>query len=336
MYFPKDSVHVDKSVLKALDQDALLIHGPERLQLKESDLVVLCTLKDAEFYVQEFIDHYLSLGATHIVFLDTGSRDATLEILKRQPKHVSVFQTTVPFKDNYVSMSQFLIYRFGMESWSLVADIDEFFEFPFTPGTGMPELLAYLSQNSYTAMTVHMLDMFSDAKLKDFGNVRGTSMKTRFPYYDLTDIVRTDDPYRVLNQCADPEIRFHLGGIRGRHFDLPKLHISKHPLAFYKNSDMYFIDCHFIAGARIADVSGVFLHFKFSPDFWRYVEDSIRQGNHWRESLHYKRYAAALETNPDATLMTSSTAKYENVNQLVEQRFLKLSERYLRFTSRTS
>src|SRR4051812_47338198 len=109
-------------MLAEMHREAVHICGDLNPKLNKTDFVVLCTLKNAELYVQEFIDHYLKLGATHIFFLDNNSTDNTLKILKEQGDLITVLQTKIPFKNNYNTMSQFLIYRFGMKCWSLVAD----------------------------------------------------------------------------------------------------------------------------------------------------------------------------------------------------------------------
>jgi len=77
-----------------------IIHlsGLATIQANENEVVVLCVVRDGEFYLRSFLEHYLNMGVKQIVFLDNGSTDRTLEILKKH-RNVSVFQTLLEFKN---------------------------------------------------------------------------------------------------------------------------------------------------------------------------------------------------------------------------------------------
>jgi glycosyltransferase involved in cell wall biosynthesis len=74
--------------------------------------VVLCLLRNGRPYVRSFAEHYASLGAKHLVFLDNGSTDGTVEAL-REYDNVTVLRSTLPFKRYQFSMKRYLIERFG-------------------------------------------------------------------------------------------------------------------------------------------------------------------------------------------------------------------------------
>src|SRR5215210_6883062 len=105
-----------------------LLHGPERVQYDTNELVVLCLVRDGRPYVRSFVEHYLSLGAKHIFLLDNGSTDGTLEVASEH-ESVTVFQSTLPFKDYQSTMKQYLVERFARGRWSLSVDIDELFDY---------------------------------------------------------------------------------------------------------------------------------------------------------------------------------------------------------------
>src|SRR3712207_4931999 len=46
------------------------LHGPEEIALAPDELVVVCIVRNGSPYIKSFIDHHLSLGVKHIVFLD--------------------------------------------------------------------------------------------------------------------------------------------------------------------------------------------------------------------------------------------------------------------------
>ena len=51
-----------------------LVHGPgEEVPYGMDEVIVLAVLRDGRAYVKSFVEHYRSLGAKHLVFLDNGS-----------------------------------------------------------------------------------------------------------------------------------------------------------------------------------------------------------------------------------------------------------------------
>src|ERR671917_1572852 len=84
------------------------LHGPEEVPYAEDELVVVCLVRDGRPYVKSFVEHYLSLGAKHIFFLDNGSTDGTVEALKEYD-NVTVLRSTLPYKEYKYLFKQHLI-----------------------------------------------------------------------------------------------------------------------------------------------------------------------------------------------------------------------------------
>ena len=59
------------------------VYGSFDINLSHEEVIVLCLVKNGEQYVRDFIKYYLDLGVKHIVFLDNGSGDQTLELIKK-------------------------------------------------------------------------------------------------------------------------------------------------------------------------------------------------------------------------------------------------------------
>src|SRR5258707_14558719 len=59
------------------------IYGPRTLQLSRSEAAVTCVLRNGEYYIDSFVQHYSKMGFRHIFFLDNGSSDITLSIAKQ-------------------------------------------------------------------------------------------------------------------------------------------------------------------------------------------------------------------------------------------------------------
>jgi hypothetical protein len=73
------------------------LHGPAEIPYGEDELVVVCIVRDSRPYVRSFVEHYLSLGVRHIVFLDNNSSDGTVSAARRYD-NVTVLRTKIPYK----------------------------------------------------------------------------------------------------------------------------------------------------------------------------------------------------------------------------------------------
>src|SRR5918998_2371334 len=151
------------------------LHGPAEVAYDDDELVVVCIVRDGQPYIKSFIDHYFSLGARHIAFLDNRSTDGTFEAL-RDYDDVTVLRTDLSYKaegetpgnswTREVLFKQYMISRFGQrDRWCLCADIDELFDYPYSDVLDLRSFLGYLNRKSYTAVVAHMLDMFPEKPL---------------------------------------------------------------------------------------------------------------------------------------------------------------------------
>jgi len=111
------------------------LYGPAEIPYGEDELVVVCLVRDGEPWVSTFVEHYISLGAKHLVFLDNNSTDDTVAAASGYDG-VTVLRTALPFNADVegtggqVVMRQYLIERFGRGRWSLCVDVDELFDYP--------------------------------------------------------------------------------------------------------------------------------------------------------------------------------------------------------------
>ena len=140
------------------------IYGPRTVQLSKSEAAVTCVLRNGEYYIDSFIQHYTKMGFRHMFFLDNGSSDETLSTIK-QYDNVSICQSTLPISANQRLFKKYLAARSIRGGWCLDADIDEFFDYPFSDVIDLHQFLGYLNQNHYTTIITHLLDMFSDRPL---------------------------------------------------------------------------------------------------------------------------------------------------------------------------
>src|SRR5215216_1547968 len=319
------------------------LHGPEEMDYEPDELVVVCLVRDGRPYVKSFVEHYRSLGVKHLFFLDNNSTDGTVEALKNYD-NVTVLRTELPYKNpkgglggTETLFKQYLIDRFGKKDrWCLYADIDELFDYPYSDVVGLDSFLGYLTEKSYTAVAAQMLDMFPEEPLSGReGTLEDEPLKERHRFYDISNISRTSvtkkqHRHDKKNTLKSDEIEIFREGIRSAIFsDSPLL--TKFPLVFTDGRIKPFDrSAHWVANAKIADISCVLLHYKFLDGYFqKQAAQAVREGQYHNNSTRYKRYLEALDKNPALKMKQESARELKGVNDLVENGFLVVSEEYL-------
>jgi hypothetical protein len=319
-----------------LHHNLRLVHGPAEVPYGMDEVVVLAVVRDGRAYVKSFVEHYRSLGAKHLIFLDNGSTDGTVEALSGY-EDVTVLYTTLPFKRYGLSMRKYLVERFGRGRWTLNVDIDELFAYPYSDVVGIGALLGYLNDNSYTAVVASVLDMFPEEPLSHV--VVGDEdepLKELHRFYDLSDLL--EEAYEsvgdVGNVLANPDVPILRGGTRHTLFGMNSL-LIKHPLIFLdgKLKPMDLSE-HWVGDARIADFTGVLLHYKLLNRLYDAVRREVESRNYPNRWGKYDRYLKVLEGAPSLTIKTETARELEGTNDLVGTRFMVLSEEYMRFVQR--
>jgi hypothetical protein len=310
--------------------DVKHVHGREEVPLREDELIVVCLVRDGQPWIEAFIEHYFSLGASHLVFLDNGSGDATVSVAARYD-NVTILRSSLPFKRYELILRQYLIERFGKHRWSLCADVDELFDYPYSDVIGLDSLLAYLDDRSYTAVAAQMLDMFPEEPLSDRTGEPEGSFRERHKLYDLSALRRKDiEKHSGRNNVFDnADIECLAGGIRETVFEVvPRL--TKFPLVFSDGSVKPVDESpHHIDNARIADLSCVLFHYKYVGRFREQAARAVREENHWNDSAQYKQYLEVLDKNPRLMLRQDTSRELKSVNELLEEQFLVVSEDYV-------
>ena len=311
------------------------LHGPEEISYAKDELIVLCLVRDGLPWVDAFVEHYSSLGVKHMIFLDNGSTDGTVEALKRYDD-ATVLRTEAPFKTHDASMRPYLVERFGRNRWTLTVDVDEFFDYPYSDVVPLGSLLGYLNSKSYTAVTAQMLDMFSENRLSERTHERDETWRREHRFYDISGLkrrrMREDSEIFQSNVFDTDEVaeRFR-GGIRETLFDFTPL-LTKYPLLFSDGTMEYRGD-HGAFNARVSDFTSVLLHYKFYAfslqDYWH---TSIKQKGEKEDPNRrrvYKQYMDVLEGGPSLQTKWETVNELSSVNDLLDNGFLVASEDYV-------
>ncbi len=325
---------------RALPLTVTHLHGPARVQLRSDEAIVTCVVKNGEFYMESFIEHYTRMGFRHIFFLDNGSADQTISIAKKY-NNVSVCQSTLSIEANQGLYKGYLAERSAVGGWCVDADIDEFFDFPGSDVMELREFLDYLNRNEFTAVMTQLLDMFSDQSLSHLVQKQQEDLKDVYQYYDVSELERTE--YRraefvqknaCRNEVTNPNTELLFGGIRKTLYGsgwLTNCLLTKHSLFRLGKGLDLFPHVHFVNNAKLADVSCLMLHYKLTSNA---LETALQN----KESFSgigrgYNDFIDFLLKNPDYHIKQSTAFKYEGAEALVEQRFLFASDQYREFVA---
>ena len=306
------------------------LHGPKEIAYAPDELVAVCIVRNGRPYMKSFIDHYLSLGVKHIVFLDNGSDDGTVAFAQEH-EHVTVIQSKLPYKNYEGAMIQYLISRFGKNRWSLYVDIDELFDYPYSDVVSLSSLLRYLNEKSYTVVVTQVLDMFPDRALSSRVSQKDEALKEVYRFYDLSNI-KKNDYRRGSNVVANDDIKRYRDGIRTTLFGVP-FALTNHRLIFFDGEVRPAASgrgLHRVENARLADISCVLYHYKLVDGFREWAARVVREESYNPELMlrHYRRYLEVVEQNPGIRIRQATARELGSVNDLVDEGFLVVSEEY--------
>jgi hypothetical protein len=295
-------------------------------------LVVVCLMRDAGGYVDSFIEHYRGRGAAHIVLLDNGSTDGSVERALSYDG-VTVLRCDLPFRWFRTAMRRYLVETYGDGGWVLLVDVDELWDYPLSDRLTLKGFLEYLSKHSYTAVAAQMLDLFPPGPVDAWPSA-GPELVQAATWFDLSDVRRQDLPAAALrNQFAGEATPCFNGGLRMRAFSADPL-LTKFPLTRREAGRGPLVEnAHFVSGAAVADVTTVLLHYKFDKRFRERTEEAVRRKNYYGGSSEYRRYQQALAQEPTLSLEGAAAEQYRDTAQRVEKGFLLVSARYQKAVS---
>lgn len=300
---------------RRLRREVRHVSGPES---PEEAVLAICVVRNGALHVESFLQHHFSLGVRHVVLLDNGSTDGTAEIAGRH-ENVTVLASDLPYQRYENVMKRYLARRFSQGRWNLCVDIDERFDYPFSGVLPLSRLIAYLDRHGYTAVVAQMLDMLPEGRLSEAKD---------FPFYDLAAVRKSGYPF---GKVSNPAVRMHRGGIREAAFGTDN-GLTKAALVRVEDSIDLFVKYHHAAHARIADFTCVLLHYPFAGPFAAKVADAVATGRYGSlTTREYERYQKTLERDPDPVLRRPTARRLENVEQLVDEGFLVVSEPYRRW-----
>ncbi|MCI0562674.1 MAG: glycosyltransferase family 2 protein [Nitrososphaera sp.] len=305
--------------------------GPKTIQLSNNEAIVTCVVKNGEFYIESFIEHYSQMGFRHIFFLDNGSSDQTVSIAKRH-KNVSVWECKLPIDTHQRLFKKYLAQKSAPGAWCLDADIDEFFDYPFSEVVGLGKFLEYLNKKQFTAAITQLLDMFSDRPLSHLEKTQDRNLKAVYQFYDISDVTKIDycqseiaAKYGYGNEISNGNAGLNFGGIRKTLYRNNCL-LTKHSLFLPGKGLQLFPNVHFVNNAKLADLSCVMLHYKLTSNALNIALQN-KEG-FLANSKGYTDFLDFLINKPDYQIKQKTAIKFRTADALVDSGFLFMSEQY--------
>lgn len=279
-------------------RESRVVQGPGRVDLGDTDCAVVTLMKDAEWFIGPFIAHHQALGAAHVVVIDNGSTDRTVEIAASHPG-VTVVRNRMAVKRHESLMRAGIARQVLRGGWVLFADADEMFEAPFLSGAQMlPRLAAYLEAQGYTTLVAQMLDMLT---ARPYGETRGMDYPSSLRAFDrwspgaLTALPYHAPENRLAwfmrdNICDDPGLRLLIGGARRALFG-EECYLFKHSMVRNRAGVDLMRHPHCAGAVRVADVTGVLRHYKLAGDWMARDRATVAAGV-WDHAEDARRLAA--------------------------------------------
>jgi hypothetical protein len=138
----------------------------------------------------------------------------------------------------------------------------------------------------------------------------------------------------VNNVVSNNDIEILQGGVQNRLFNLHPM-LIKHPLIYY-DGQLTPVDLseHWAGNARVADISGVLLHYKLSKSLYGLVRRETVEQRYVNRHGKYQKYLKVLDAAPELTIKSDTSRELKSVNDLIGTQFANISEEYVGFMQR--
>lgn len=312
--------------------------GPRKVALADDEVMLVLLARDVEFFLPTYLEHHFGLGVRHVLVIDNGSRDATVEICAHHDR-VTVLQNLLPAKHHESALRSVLAQSTAAGGWLLFADADELIEPPIAAPDALRRIARYCNRHGMTVVIGQMLDRFST---RSHGELRKlcypqSIREMRFHSLDAIEAVAYDDAeitrlfghFTMHNRCDDPGVRLLWGGVEAEVFGTRSLR-SCHSMVRNLPTLTPMAHPHFASRVNVADVTMVIHHYKLSGD-WIARERVAQRGAYWEHGESDRRMSVVGPDEHAFRIAPRQPQEWVGVEQLLEPGFLHASPRFRAF-----
>jgi glycosyltransferase involved in cell wall biosynthesis len=300
------------------------------IDLDPNDILLFTCVRNESLRLPYFLDFYKTLGIDHFFIIDNGSTDSSQEILLEHP-NAHIFYTTDSYANSHcgVYWVNELLRKYADNHWVVVVDADELLTYPDIENINLPDFIAYLEYTGATALQTFLLDMYSDKTLLETCYIPGKPFIECCQYFDLDTYTYSDStPYKELRIPIRGGVRQRVFWMSGHEYLGNPPFLPKIPLVKWNKELRYIASTHIINNVKVAEVTGVLLHFKLFSDFVETVNEECKREEHWENANQYKTYLTVVSGNATLNLKSEHSVCYRDSLQLVELGLMQMPSNY--------
>ena len=297
--------------------------------------VVFAIVRDEDYLLPFFFDHYRALGIEGFLIYDDRSAAPTVEFLKAQ-QHCVIARSEHRFGDSFgLNPPENTPRRLGQVlkmslpeallagRWVLTVDADEFLILP--PGVdSLTQLVERLDAVDQPYLTAPMVEFYGETLAsrnypRSLSPFDGAPFFDVGPYYDWSDIV----PKHLVGGVRERLMR-RLAERAPAEFSRIYADHPPYPVKTWKTPLLKHgrgvtrINNHELSVLPRTAIAGALAHFKFGPDLDGKIETAVREGQYYHRSLEYRLLAAAIRALGDEPLASPETRRWQGPQSLVD------------------
>ena len=303
-------------------------------------VVVFSVMRDEDYFLPFFFDHYRKLGVDGFLIYDDRSGERTLEFLSAQPD-CSIVRSDHAFGDSFAPAGALFDRRLPhvlkesvpesllRDRWVLTVDADEFLVLP-SEFQDLPQLIAALERREQPYLTAPMVDFYGET-LAARNYPRNLSPFEANPYFDCgpyyfwlgeqtPTVFAGGVRHKLLRRLYQrrPDLVAQIYNRSGRAAQyLWKSPLLKHGAGVTRVGD------HSLSVCPAPGLEGALAHFKFYPDLDAKIAMALHERQYVSGSVQYAILQAAIDVMGDESLVTWETCRYDGPASLERAQLMR-------------
>ena len=308
-----------------------MIRKLNNVSLARPEHALFCRVKNEDYFLGHFLNHYRKLGVEHFYFADDQSDDGTREYLLAQPD-CTVIEAEFSFSEEVEGMKgkdwvmRAVPERMIGDGWTISVDADEFMVLPEGYST-IGDLTRDLEKRGEISCVGVMVDFYPRTLGHRFVD-RALDPFEAFPFFDV-------GPYFIWKQGEIHPLPLH-AGVRHRinewmfERDGPKVWKTYRPTMLHKvpliqwgrgmlpnPKHRHSSDTPPYTGTQVA-----LAHFKFYPDLDLKIREGLESKFYHGQSFYYRLLNHYLPLFEKRSLIGLPTRRYRGPEDLTRANLL--------------